>query len=253
MFHSNDAFYLAKMWLGDVFVSGMYNETWLESNIANTEWNACGCNVIERCCSPTSPIWVITYVSDNVFSTFSFLYSNFQSNRRGYPEKRQHPCFVRVLIVLNIFFIIAIALSIAVIYRFAALIQESKWFVLAVVMRSVFVIRIETLLQSGILDWDFQFVFDVLECNFLEFFLNRKFKVWMCYCLYIFLLFFIDSNAFREQTKVLYLIFLWTCVCTCMCLRFFVQWNNDSKLMDQKSYHFLFTCQQQTTMQFTHR
>lgn len=66
------------------------------------------------------------YNSMNFSDNILFSYSNFQSNRRGYPEKRQHSCFVRVLIVLNIFFIIAIALSIAVIYRFAALIQESK-------------------------------------------------------------------------------------------------------------------------------
>lgn len=54
---------------------------------------------------------------------------HFHFYRRGFEEKKPRSCFVRLLIVLNIFFIIAIALSIAVIYRFAALIQESKYLV----------------------------------------------------------------------------------------------------------------------------
>ncbi|XP_031626236.1 neprilysin-2-like isoform X2 [Contarinia nasturtii] len=51
---------------------------------------------------------------------------DFDRHRHGIPEKKRHSCFVRTLIILNIFFIIAIALSIAVIYRFAALIKEYK-------------------------------------------------------------------------------------------------------------------------------
>ncbi|XP_055295789.1 neprilysin-2-like isoform X2 [Sitodiplosis mosellana] len=49
-----------------------------------------------------------------------------QLNSHDFQETRRNSCFVRTLIVLNVFFIIAIALSIAVIYRFAALIQENK-------------------------------------------------------------------------------------------------------------------------------
>lgn len=46
----------------------------------------------------------------------------------SHDEKKQHSCFMRTLIVFNIFFVIAIALSIAIIYRFGALIKECKFF-----------------------------------------------------------------------------------------------------------------------------
>lgn len=64
-----------------------------------------------------------------VISTYRQLFINsmcffFHSN--DFKEKRQHSCIMRTLIVLNLFLIIAIALSIAVMFRFAAVIQESK-------------------------------------------------------------------------------------------------------------------------------
>ena len=48
----------------------------------------------------------------------------FHSN--DFKEKKPQSCIMRTLIVLNLFLIIAIALSIAVMFRFAAVIQESK-------------------------------------------------------------------------------------------------------------------------------
>lgn len=79
----------------------------------------------------TSTTFFAMYFSSNLLFFYLFILFFFCSSillhRRGFEEKKPHSCFVRTLIVLNIFFIIAIALSIAVIYRFAALIQESKW------------------------------------------------------------------------------------------------------------------------------
>lgn len=48
----------------------------------------------------------------------------------SHDEKKQHSCCMRTLIVFNIFFVIAIALSIAIIYRFGALIKECKFWLL---------------------------------------------------------------------------------------------------------------------------
>lgn len=56
-----------------------------------------------------------------------FFFIFFISRRHSIVEKKPHSCFIRTIIVLNIFFLIVIALSIAVIYRFAAIIKESKY------------------------------------------------------------------------------------------------------------------------------
>lgn len=67
------------------------------------------------------------YNSTYFFINFQHIFSGHGSNRRDFPEKRQHSCCVRVLIVSNMFLIIAIALSLIVIYRFAVQIKKSKW------------------------------------------------------------------------------------------------------------------------------
>lgn len=71
---------------------------------------------------PSYSIINILFSLAKIIFFFSFI-----SISHGIVEKKPHSCFVRTIIVLNIFFLIVIALSIAVIYRFAAIIKESKY------------------------------------------------------------------------------------------------------------------------------
>lgn len=120
-----------KMWLEDVYCiwNVHWNVTWIQLNrmcLYKIKQPLMQCDKILLFSNITNEY--IAYNFTFFLNSYLVILSFSIYNRRGFPEKRQHSCFVRVLIVLNIFFIIAIALSIAVIYRFAALIQESKWF-----------------------------------------------------------------------------------------------------------------------------